>query len=80
MARTAYSLDPSADIADTLARLLYISGESTEAIEYEKKAVKLAEGGRADGYREVVDKMTAGLELDDKPAFETYPGPREISL
>jgi thioredoxin-related protein len=80
MARQAFSLDPSADVADTFARLLYVSGDRAEAIELEKKAAELAEGGRAKGYREAAEKMKAGVDLTDKPAFETYPGPREISL
>jgi len=80
MARQAFSLDPSADIADTFARVLYISGEHAEAIELEKKAAELSDGGRADGYREAVEKMKTGVDLNDQPAFETYPGPREISL
>ena len=80
MARKAYDLDPSADIADTLARLLYISGEHVEAVELERKAASQAESGRAEQYLEVAKRMQKLLDLDDKPAFETYPGPREINL
>ena len=80
MARQAYDLDPSADITDTLARLLYVSGEHLEAVELERMAAEIAQGGRADQYLEVANKMQKLLDLDDEPAFETYPGPREISL
>lgn len=80
MARRAYELDPSADIADTLARLLYVSGEHMEAIELERMAAESAQGGRAEQYLEVADRMKRLLNLDDRPAFETYPGPRELSL
>lgn len=80
MARKAYRLDPSADIADTLARLLYVNGNAQEAIELERKAADKAAGGRAEQYLEITEKMEKGLELGDRPAFETYPGPRAISL
>ena len=80
MARKAYELDPSPDIADTLARLLYVSGEPVEAVELERSAAAAAQGGRAEQYLEVADKMQKLLDLDDRPAFEDYPGPREIDL
>jgi len=80
MARKAYVLDPSPDVADTLARVLYISGEHVEAVELERSAAAAAQGGRADQYLEVAELMQKLLDLDDKPAFENYPGPREISL
>ncbi len=80
MARQAYDLDPSADITDTLARLLYVNGEHMEAVELERMAAKAAQSGRGEQYLEVADKMQRLLELDDEPAFETYPGPREASL
>jgi thioredoxin-related protein len=80
MARKAYKLDPSPDIADTLARLLYVNGEPVEAVELERSAADAAQGERADQYLEVAEKMQKLLELDDKPAFEDYPGPRKIDL
>jgi thioredoxin-related protein len=80
MARQAFSLDPSADITDTLARLLYADGQREEAIDLETKAAELADRGRAEQYREAVEKMKTGIDLGDEPAFESYPGPREISL
>jgi thioredoxin-related protein len=80
MARQAFSLDPSADITDTLARLLYVTGSRSEAVELEKKAADLSNGGREEQYRDAVKKMKAGIDLGDRPAFETYPGTRETSL
>lgn len=80
MARQAYDLDPSPDIIDTLARLLYISGDHIEAVELERKAASGSEGARAEEYLHVANMMQRLLDLDDKPAFEDYPGPREISL
>ncbi len=80
MARKAYELDPSPDIADTLARLLYVGGEHVEAVELERSAAAAAQGGKAEQYLEVAEKMQKLLELDDRPAFEDYPGPREIDL
>ena len=80
MARKAYELDPSADVTDTLARLLYVSGEHMEAVALERMAAEQSQGGRGEQYLEVANKMQKLLDLGDKPAFETYPGPREISL
>ena len=80
MARQAYEHDPSPDIADTLARLLYVNDEPIEAVALERSAADAAQGGQADQYLEVAEKMQRLLDLDDKPAFENYPGPREISL
>ena len=80
MARHAFTLEPSADIADTLARLLYADGQREEAIDLETKAAELADRGQAEGFREAVERMKAGINLEDEPAFESYPGPREISL
>jgi thioredoxin-related protein len=74
MAREAHAADPSPDIADTLARLLYITGDSDGAVELELAAAA-ADGERAGGYLEVVEAMKAGLELADRPSFETYPRP-----
>ena len=80
MARQAYELDPSPDIADTLARLLYVSDKPIEAVELERSAAETAQGGQADQYLEVAEKMQKLLDLDDRPTFEDYPGPRKISL
>ena len=80
MARKAYELDPSADVTDTLARLLYVKGEHMEAVELERMAAENSQDGRAEQYLEAANKMQKLLDLGDKPAFENYPGPREISL
>jgi len=80
MARKAYELDPSPDIADTLARLLYVNGDHIEAVELERTAAAAAQGGKAEQYLEVAEKMQKLLDLDDRPAFDDYPGPREIDL
>lgn len=80
MARAAYAAEPSPDIADTLARLLYLEGSHAEAIGLARTAAAEAGGARAEEYLEVVRRMEANLELEDAPAFESYPGPREIRL
>ena len=80
MAREAYAGDPSADIADTLARLLYIGGSRDEAIKLQLEAAEKAGRSTAEDFREIASRMKQGLDLGDQPAFETYPGPREISL
>lgn len=77
MSRQAYELDPSADIADTLARVLYINGAAAEAIELERTASEKADGERAEQYRKATETMEAGGVLGDEPAFESYPGPLE---
>jgi hypothetical protein len=75
MARTAYHADPSADIADTLARLLYVDGQRADAIALARSAAAEAQGDRAREYLEVVELMEQGRDLGDRPAFEDYPGP-----
>lgn len=75
MARQAHAADPSADVADTLARLLYLTGDTDRAVELELAAAAAAEGERAQDYRKAAEAMKAGLELADRPAFETYPRP-----
>jgi thioredoxin-related protein len=76
IAHLAYQREPSADIADTLARLLYRSGEVDHAILLQLRAAELSDGSTAEGYREAVKLMEAGQKLDDRPAFEFYPGIR----
>lgn len=80
MAREAYEANPSADIADTLARLLYVSGATQQAIELQQLAAERATGPRAEQFLDVVGDMQRGEDMTDEPAFETFPGPREISL
>jgi len=73
MARFAYSLDNGPGVADTLAQLLYSTGEVEQAIEIERKAAAEAGGGEAEGYAAVVARMEAGEDMVDQPDFETYP-------
>lgn len=80
MAGKAYDLDPSADISDTLARLRYLRGDTDTAIGLVLEAAEKSDGNQAEDYRKAAEMMKAGDELGDQPAFETYPGQREISL
>jgi len=79
MARSAYAANPSPDIADTLARLLYISGDVSAAIELELEAAEGADDDQAAGFRKVVETMRTGADLGDVPAFESFPGPRKAT-
>ncbi|MEE4271926.1 MAG: thioredoxin fold domain-containing protein [Thermoanaerobaculales bacterium] len=80
MARAAYAAEPSPDIADTLARLLYISGDAAAAIELELEAAGGADDEQAADFRQVVERMRAGADLGDEPAFESFPGAKETTL
>ncbi len=80
IAREAYAVQPDADITDTLARLLYITGQVDEAVALELKAAEMAEGPRGEAYRGVADRMMGGEVLDDEPAFDGYPGVRRLAL
>lgn len=73
IARAALAADDSPDIADTLARLLYVTGAVDEAIAVETRAAEQAEGKAADAFRDVAERMKTGLPLDDQPEFESYP-------
>ncbi len=73
MVRSAYGKDSSPDIADTLARLLYASGQTGEAIELQGRAAGAAGGGAADDYRKAMEKMKRGDPLGDRPDFESFP-------
>jgi tetratricopeptide (TPR) repeat protein len=73
IARAAYALDPGPSVADTLARLLYVTGSTEEAIEIEHKAAAEAEGEEAEGYAEVVERMQMGEDMVDRPRFDSYP-------
>lgn len=73
MARQAYSLDPSADVTDTLARLLYVAGDHAEAVELEQQAADRAAPDRAAEYLAVAELMKARGQLTDTPAFESFP-------
>lgn len=74
MAQDAYAEDQGPGVADTLARLLYITDHADEAIEIQSKAAAESEGKSAEEFAAVVETMKAGDELSDKPEFESYPG------
>jgi hypothetical protein len=73
MVRRAWVLSPSAETADILAWLLYVTGEVVEAIAMERLAVERVDPTMAAGYREALGRMEAGQELGDRPGFELYP-------
>jgi tetratricopeptide (TPR) repeat protein len=68
IARAAYALDSGPSVADTLAQLLYVTGDVEGAIELEQKAA-----ADDDEYAEVVRRMEAGEDMIDRPRFDTYP-------
>jgi hypothetical protein len=68
------------EAADTLARLLYVTGDVDEAVALEKRAARRAEGGRSETYSWVAERMEAGEPLEDWPTFESYPGTRSKAL
>ena len=78
--RKAYTAKPDPETADTLARLLYVTGSVEEAIALEQRAAEDADGPRGETYLGVADHMKAGEALDDKPTFESYPGKRRRAL
>jgi thioredoxin-like negative regulator of GroEL len=80
MAHQAYRLDPSTDIADTLARLLYVTGDRNRAIELERYAAQGANEVDEAFFSEGLTRMEAGQDLGDRPAFDSYPGERIDSL
>jgi tetratricopeptide (TPR) repeat protein len=73
MARRAYELGPDGDVADTLARLLYVTGDVDTAVRLQKQAVERAGALVAASYSEALQHMEDGRELPDRPAFELYP-------
>ena len=80
MSRAAWALRPIANYADTLGRLLYITGERDEAIEMQRFAAENEAGIRAQGFSDALELMEAGEELEDEPAFEAYPDePKPLS-
>ncbi len=77
MARAAYQQEPSsADIADTLARVLYVAGEVDEAMDLERRALTISDEVDVEFFREGLSRMEQGRDLGDRPGFETYPGDR----
>jgi thioredoxin-related protein len=80
MARLAYKQDPLPDIADTVARLLYMLGEVDEAMDYERRAMATPIEIDAEYFRDGLERMKAGQDLGDRPDFEIYPGSRIESI
>ena len=80
MARQAYEQDPSTDIADTLARLLYVTGDVAAALELERFAARGANEVDAAFFNEGLMRMEAGQDLGDRPDFDGYPGERVENL
>jgi thioredoxin-related protein len=80
IARQSYVAKPDPETADTLARLLYVTGSIDEAIALEEAAAGEAEGNRSEIYLRVAQRMEAGEKLDDKPTFDSYPGRRRKAL
>lgn len=80
IAQRSYAAEPDPESADTLARLLYVTGSVKEAINLEELASREAEGSRSENYASVARRMADGEPLDDKPNFESYPGRRRRAL
>jgi hypothetical protein len=80
IAQRSYAAETDPATADTLARLLYVSGSVRQAIELEELAAREAEGSRSENYASVARRMAAGEPLDDRPNFESYPGRRRRAL
>ena len=80
IAQRSYKAEADPETADTLARLLYVTGAVEEAVALEERAAREAEGSRSETYSRVAQRMEAGEPLDDKPTFESYPGTRRRSL
>ncbi len=76
IARQSYAAVPAPETADTLARILYARGEVAEAVALEEHAAETSEESRAEAFRTVVARMTAGEKFDDHPTFDDYPGTR----
>ncbi len=80
IARQAYAATPDPETADTLARLLYVTGSVEEAIALEERAAEDVGGTHGETYLGVAGRMEAGEALDDKPTYESYPGQRRMAL
>jgi hypothetical protein len=80
IAQRSYAAESDPETADTLARLLYVTGAAKEAINLEELASREAEGSRSENYASVARRMANGESLDDKPNFESYPGRRRRAL
>lgn len=73
LARRARDASDSPHVADTLGRLLYVTGSVDEAIKAQSDAVRRAPASLAERYREVLRRMKAGEDLEDQPRFEDFP-------
>ncbi len=80
IAQKSFSIKADPEIADTLARLLYVTGSVEEAIALERRAAQEAQGSRSENYLGVASRMEAGELLDDRPTFDSYPGRRRRAL
>jgi hypothetical protein len=80
IAQRSFTARPEPEVADTLARLLYVTGAVEEAVALEERAAREAEGSRSETYSRVAQRMEAGEPLDDEPNFESYPGTRRRVL
>ena len=80
IAQQSFSQRPDPEAADTLARLLYVTGSVEEAVALEERAARDAEGSRSETYASVAQRMESGEPLDDKPTFDSYPGTRRRAL
>jgi len=80
IAQRSFLAKADPETADTLARLLYVTGSVEEAIALEHRAAEEAEGPRGENYVAVASRMEAGEALDDRPSFNSYPGKRRRAL
>lgn len=80
IAQRSFASEADPETADTLARLLFVTGAVEEAVALEELAAGKAEGSRSETYSRVAQRMEAGEALDDKPTFESYPGKRRRAL
>ena len=80
IARSSYDRKADPEAADTLARLLYVTGNTEQAIAMEEMAAETAEKSRGEVFQAVAERMADGETLDDRPTFETYPGKRRRVL
>lgn len=80
IAQDSFAEKPDPETADTLARILYVTGSVEEAIALERRAAEETEGPRRENYLGVASRMEAGESLEDRPTFEGYPGKRRRVL
>ncbi len=80
IARRSYAKKADPETADTLARLLYVTGNIEEAITMEKMAAETAEKTRGEAFQAVAERMENGEILGDRPTFDNYPGKRRRAL